>query len=300
MAQNYKKPIHLGLALCPFLDPKTGLKIINNLSDNPDLSTINAAWLKNFSLKENLIARFISWKKTVNLGLLKQKLKEQEINLISYKDKEYPLSLKEIYLPPPFLFYRGNLQQINQNNSLTLAIVGSRKNSSYGALALTKILSPLSQKQRLVIISGLARGIDTLAHEQALKHEIPTIAILGSGLFSDKIYPPENLKLAKRIIQANGLLLSEFPPNCPPKKDNFPRRNRLISGLAKSVLVIEATEKSGALITARFALEQNKDILALPGNIFQSNSKGTNKLIQAGAYPVLNADDLLAWFDFKS
>ena len=150
------------------------------------------------------------------------------------------------------------------------------------------------KNNNLNIISGLAKGIDSLAHKLALENKIKTIAVLGSGL--DIIYPKENSILAKNIIQNNGCIISEFPPNCPPRKHHFPLRNRIISGLSKAVLIIEANNHSGSLITARQALDQNREILAIPGEIFSSQSQGTNYLITLGAKLIQNSDDVLEIF----
>ncbi len=201
-------------------------------------------------------------------------------------DPAYPALLREIYLPPSLLYVRGTLTPADE---WAIAIVGTRKATAYGLQATNKLAGDLAH-QKITIISGLARGIDTAAHQAALTANGRTIAVMGCGL--DIVYPPENAKLAARITE-QGALVSDFPLGTRPEATNFPARNRLISGLARGVLVIEAPAQSGALITTRFALEQNRDVFALPGSIFSRTSDGTNKLIQDGAKLVMSAEDML-------
>ncbi len=201
-------------------------------------------------------------------------------------DPAYPALLREIYLPPSLLYVRGALTAADE---WAISIVGTRKATAYGLQATNKLAGDMAQ-QKITIISGLARGIDTAAHQATLTAGGRTIAVLGCGL--DITYPPENAKLAARIAE-QGALVSDFPLGTKPEASNFPARNRLISGLARGVLVIEAPAQSGALITSRFALDQNRDVFALPGSIFSKASDGTNKLIQAGAKLVMRAEDIL-------
>jgi DNA processing protein len=208
------------------------------------------------------------------------------ITALPLPDPAYPMLLREIYLPPSLLYVRGALTPADE---WAIAIVGTRKATSYGLQATNKLAGDLAQ-QKITIISGLARGIDTVGHQAALTANGRTLAVMGCGL--DIVYPPENAKLAARITE-QGALISDFPLGTRPEASNFPARNRIISGLARGVLVIEAPEKSGALITARFALEQNRDVFALPGSILNKASDGTNKLIQEGAKLVLRAEDIL-------
>ena len=212
----------------------------------------------------------------------------KEIKHVSLIDPAYPLLLKNIYDPPALLYYRGTLIM----QKFTLAIVGSRRMSSYGKRALEQIFEEMAG-QDLTIVSGLAYGIDAYAHQLAIKHRLRTIAVLGSGPDDNSIYPRKHSSLAKEIIQKGGAVMSEFPPGTPGLQYHFPMRNRIISGLSHAVLVIEASEKSGSLITAQFALEQGRSVYALPGSIFCANSKGTNNLIKQGAGLLTNFNDLL-------
>jgi DNA processing protein len=213
---------------------------------------------------------------------------------ISLTGKNYPVLLKQIYNPPAQLYYQGSLLAQEKN---PLAVVGTRKMSAYGQ-ATTKFLVKELVAQGITIISGLALGIDTLAHQTALKAKGKTIAVLGSGL--NRVYPQENKKLAQAIVANGGALVSEYPPETPPSRWTFPARNRIISGLSWGTLVIEAPEKSGALITARFSLDQDREVFAVPGSIYQPNSAGVHKLIKMGAHPVTSPEDILSAFDFKN
>lgn len=198
-----------------------------------------------------------------------------------------PEKLKEIYSAPKQLYYKGDETLMGK---ASIAVVGTRKYSDYGAYLTEKIISELAIFD-IAIISGLAKGIDTIAHKAALKNKLPTIAVLGSG-FMD-IYPKENEKLAEEIAQ-KGLLLSEYSPESPPNRFHFPERNRIVAGLSDAVLVIEAPVKSGALITAKLALEQGKDIFVTPGDIDRRNSSGILQLLQkGGAYPIGSGSDII-------
>jgi DNA processing protein len=232
------------------------------------------------------------WEKLINSGL----------NAVSIDEESYPKLLKEITDPPALLYYRGalpNCSGLLPDSSLNLAFVGSRKMSSYGKQSLELILSTLAN-QKINIISGLAYGIDSASHEIALKIGLKTFAVLGSGIDDESIYPYPNKRLAHQIILAGGGILSEFPPGTKGLAMHFPMRNRIISGLSEGVVIIEANFKSGALITGRLALDQNRDVFAIPGNIFEESSAGTNNLIKLGAKPITNGQDLLMEYQLKS
>ncbi|MFQ5822543.1 MAG: DNA-processing protein DprA [bacterium] len=214
------------------------------------------------------------------------KIKNCGAKLITFWDEEYPENLKHIYDPPAVLFVRGGFKK---EDMYSIAIVGTRQPSNYGKLATEKITTDLARKG-LTIVSGLAYGIDTLAHTYALQAGSRTIAVLGSGV--DVIYPSKNKRLSEKII-SNGALVTEFPMGTDPEWKNFPRRNRIICGLSCGTVVIEAGEKSGALITAAMALEQNREVFAVPGNIDNPKSFGTNELIKQGAKLVNSAEDIL-------
>ena len=217
-----------------------------------------------------------------------------KIEEISINTKEYPQKLQNIYNPPKKLYVLGNIQLLNKSS---IAVVGARKATWYGKKVAFNISEELSCNGK-VIISGLALGIDTYAHLGALKAleknscSVGTIAVLGSGI--DNIYPKENIELAREIIRKNGCIVSEYPVGVGPKKEHFPQRNRIISGLTDGVLVVEASKSSGALITADFALEQGKDVFAIPGDINKLESEGCNELIKDGAVLVTTAKEILS------
>jgi DNA processing protein len=220
-----------------------------------------------------------------------ESLEQHHIDVITLADEGYPHLLKNICDPPVCLYVRGKIL----NDEPCVGVVGSRKASGYGVSVAKKISSELSQ-YHICVISGMARGIDTAAHLGALSVGGRTIAVFGCGL--DIVYPPENKKLMERIIE-NGAVISEYPPGVLPAPHHFPIRNRIVSGMSAGILVVEAGEKSGSLITAQLALEQGRDVYALPGNVISINSKGTNKLIQDGAKLVTSVQDILeevVWF----
>ena len=218
-------------------------------------------------------------------------IEKYNIKFISILDDNYPSLLKTIYNPPPFLFYRGTLQKNDFRR--TLAIVGTRKATNYGKLMTKKIGEKLTSAG-FTIVSGLAFGIDTIAHLSCLERGGRTLAILGTGC--EQIYPPRNKELADRIIE-NGALISEFIPGRKAERWNFPTRNRIISGISLGSFIIEGTKKSGALLTAKFALDQNRDVFALPGDIDKPQAEGSNYLIKLGAKIVTCVNDILEEYD---
>ncbi len=211
---------------------------------------------------------------------------EDKIKIFSFTDKDYPTNLRYIYDPPPTLYIEG---EIIPKDNIAIAIIGSRQGTYYGLRNAENLSFELATKG-ITIISGLARGVDSAAHRGALKAKGRTIAVLGSGL--NVIYPPENKKLADKIAQS-GAIVSEFPLDTPPHRQNFPRRNRIISGLSLGVVVVEAAKRSGALITANFALEQGREVFALPGKIDSFASGGTHNLIKQGAKLIESSEDII-------
>ena len=204
-------------------------------------------------------------------------MEENNIDIICIKDKEYPSLLRKIYSPPICLYIKGNKDILN---NVSISIIGCREASNYGINTAKEFAYNIS-KQDVNIVSGLAKGIDSAAHLGAIKAKQKTVAVLGNGL--DTIYPKENFKLAQDILNSNGAIISEYPLGTAPRKEHFPARNRIISGISNGTLVIEAREKSGTLITVDFALEQGRDVFVVPGNIDSQNSTGTNRLIKQGA-----------------
>lgn len=213
-------------------------------------------------------------------------IKKYNVRVISYSDEEYPENLREIHSPPTILYIKG---KITPEDKFAIAIVGSRNASHYGITTAERLGYELASRG-FTIISGLARGIDAGGHRGALKAKGRTIAVLGSGLAN--VYPPEHMALAEEVAK-NGAVVSEFPMEVVPLKENFPRRNRIISGLSLGVVVVEAARNSGALITADFALEQGRELYAVPGQARAVTSFGTNMLIRQGAKLVESADDII-------
>lgn len=214
-----------------------------------------------------------------------RRLKSACVKLVTFTSVDYPKSLFEITDPPPFIYLKGRLVC----NGPAIAIVGSRKATSYGLMTTARLAEGLAQNG-IIVVSGMARGVDTAAHKGALLGGGGTIGVLGCGV--DKIYPPENRKLFEEMVE-KGALISEFPLGTLPLSENFPRRNRIISGLSRGVLVIEAAENSGSLITAQYALEQGRDVFAVPGNISFASNRGSNRLIKQGAKLVDRIEDIL-------
>lgn len=212
-----------------------------------------------------------------------------EIKKIEISDKNFPAKLKKIPDPPKAIYYKGKLLP----DELCFAVIGTRRYSNYGKEAALKISGDLADSG-ITIISGLAPGIDTFAHLSAVNNNKRTIAVLGTGLDEKNIYPKENISLARKILECGGCLISEYPPGTAGSRFTFPKRNRIISGLSIGILVIEAKEKSGSLITAGYAAKQNKKIYAVPGSIYSLNSKGTNILIKRGAKLADSASDILS------
>ncbi len=245
-----------------------------------------AGELKRAGLDSRSVNAMAALRPRISLDDEMEKLERYKVKVLTCEDPTYPPRLKEIYDYPPVLYVRGNLLP---KDDPYLAVVGTRKPTVYGRQVAEEIVADLVQS-KITIISGLARGIDSIAHRTALDSGGETIAVFASGL--DIVYPADNAKLAQAIME-RGALVSEYPLGIRPKADNFPQRNRIMSGLSLGVLVVEAGERSGALITAHQAVEQNRDVFAIPGSILSPGSKGTNHLIQEGAKLVCNCNDIL-------
>lgn len=216
------------------------------------------------------------------------KLETEGIQVITIKDNSYPQPLRHIADPPFVLYVRGNKDALHGK---CFAIVGTRALTDYGKRSTPHIATDIA-RAGFTIVSGLATGIDTLAHRAALEAGTPTIAVLACGIDDRTIFPQSNLGLVRKIIESGGAIISEYPAGLEAKQFTFPQRNRIISGLSKGVLVVEAAEQSGAMITAKCALDQNRDLFAIPGNIFAKTSQGTNNIIKAGAKLVTCAQDI--------
>ncbi|MAS34491.1 MAG: DNA-protecting protein DprA [Anaerolineaceae bacterium] len=276
----------LGFSLVSGIGPRRLTNLLNYFGDLSAAWRASDAQLHQAGLESGVRANLLHLRATLDLERELERVQSSGAQMVTLGDNDYPAPLKTVPDPPILLYIRGVLLPSDQN---ALAVVGTRKPTHYGLEAANKLSGALA-KQGTTIISGLAHGIDTAAHQGALAANGRTIAVLGTGI--DQVYPADNRKLAQEIV-ANGALISEFPLGTPPEGRNFPRRNRIISGMALGVLVVEAPENSGALITADMAAEQGRDVFAVPGNIFNVASRGANRLIQEGAKLVTSAADIL-------
>ena len=291
-----KKDIYLCIESIKGISVITLNKIIEEVGSVEKIITLSEKDiynLKNISLniKENLV-KYIS---RFNLDEIKERLYKNSIKYICIEDKEYPQKLRNIYNPPLLLFYKGDLSIIN--NSLNIAMVGSRKPTAYGIRWANHISYELSERN-INVISGLALGIDSCCHRGCIKGKGKTIAVLASSL--DNIRPSANMSLANDILADGGLILSEYNVGHIITRGNFPCRNRIISGISDGVIVVEAGQRSGALITADLGLDQGKNIFAVPGDIASDLSKGCHKIIKEGAKLIDNVDDILDEYDNSS
>lgn len=255
-------------------------------------SSLEQAWhagpaeLKAAGLDSRVIDSIVSSRPGISLDVEMEMLERHHVQALTWNDPAYPARLKQIYDVPPLLYVRGTL---TPDDEWAIAVVGTRRATVYGRQVTERLVADLVLN-KITVVSGLAHGIDSVAHRVALENGGRTIAVLGCGL--DLVYPAENTAMAQQIIE-QGALVSEYPLGIKPKAENFPRRNRIMSGLSLGVVVAEAGEGSGALITANLALEQNREVFAVPGSILSPASRGTNRLVQDGAKLVMHTEDIL-------
>jgi DNA processing protein len=282
----------LALTLAPGLGPKRILDAVKQLATPSEIFRLPLTSLEALRLPAHT-AQFIFEGKARQAAEEEwARVSAQGATIITLGCPEYPERLKEIYDPPPVLWLRGAAELLARPS---IAIVGTRHPSPYGS-GIAEMLARDLAVRRLVIVSGMARGIDTCAHKGALAARMPTVAVWGTGI--DVIYPKENKKLAEDILATGGAIVSEVPMGTFPAPQNFPRRNRILSGLSVAVLVVEASENSGTRVTARCAVEQNRDLYAVPGNVTNKNSWTPNTLIKQGAKLVATWEDV--WEDLPS
>ncbi|MFR6022022.1 MAG: DNA-processing protein DprA [Clostridia bacterium] len=286
MEELENKRYWIWLSLIKNLGSKRKLKLLELYKTPEEIYKLTKEELMNINGIGEAIANDIMISKNEEiLNYHIKYMKENNIKIININEREYPQALKEIYDPPISLYVKGNIEKLNNKN---IGIVGCRECTTYGKKSAEYFAYNLS-KQNINIVSGLAKGIDSYAHLGSLNTG-NTIAVLGNGL--DIIYPKENLELANEIIKRGGTIISEYPCGTKPDKMKFPARNRIISGISSGIIVIEAKEKSGTLITVDFALEQGRDVFVVPGNINSINSVGTNDLIKQGARLVTTYEDI--------
>ena len=276
----------VGFSLIPGIGPVRIQRLLDYFGDLALAWLADRRELARAGLDAKTVETVAARRREIDLDGAMAKIERLGLRVLTLADPAYPEPLRHIYGPPPLLYLRGELAAADQ---WAVAVVGTRRATSYGREVAERLAGELA-RAGVTIVSGLAKGIDSQAHRGALAAGGRTIAVLGSG--PDVVYPAENAALARRIVE-QGALVTEHPPGTPPDAANFPARNRIISGLSRGVLVVEAGETSGALITADFALDQGRDVFAVPGNIFWPTSVGTHKLIQQGAKLVRIVDDIL-------
>jgi DNA processing protein len=236
---------------------------------------INLSFLMDLGFRKEKAERILEDQKGINFHQLVKRIENLNVHVLSVDDSEYPSCLGSIPNPPPFIFVRGNLPAFHK----ALGVVGTRQITDYGTMATQKFVSDLVMNG-FIIVSGLALGVDACAHDMAIRNNGITVSVLGSGV--DNIYPSANRGLSERILKSGGAIVSEYPLGTPALQHHFPVRNRIISGLSRGVLIVEGGVKSGALITARYALEQGREVFAIPNNITKIGLSGTNHLIRRG------------------
>ncbi len=255
---------------------------------------MDAKAARSLQWSEELIEEFFLWKKTVSEEQIQSELEKHQIHCVIRGEAAYPPLLEHISDPPFCLFVRGTISDL----SFPLGVVGTRKATPYGKTITQRFVEPLAQAG-MTIVSGLALGIDGLAHESTLKANGRTIAVLGGGVDRSTVHPSTHQKLAEKIIEHGGAVISEYPPGTMPFVYSFPKRNRIIAGMTLGTLVIEAGDKSGSLITAQCALDYNREVFAVPQNITSETSVGVNQLIKMGAKVVTNVQDILDTIEIK-
>lgn len=282
---NEDLPYWLAFRLVPYIGPVRMVRLADHFG------TLAVAWRAGSAdlrrlLDERTVASLLETRSVVSPEAELERLDRLGIQAITLRDDEYPAMLAEIAAPPPVLYIKGTL---TGEDSTAIAIVGTRKMSSYGREVATRIAAGLAA-HGVTVVSGMARGVDSVAHNAALQQGGRTIAVLGSGL--DVIYPAEHRQLAERIA-GSGAVISDFPPGTAPDAQNFPARNRIIAGLSLGTVVVEAPARSGALITVDFALDQGREVFAVPGSVLSAASDGANHLLREGARAVRSAEDIL-------
>jgi DNA processing protein len=284
----------IALNMTPGVGPRVATKLLERFGSPASVFHARRPELESLRLRPETIESII--KREFQDAAVKEleRVKQLGGDVLILDDGSYPNLLREIDDPPITLYVRGAWQECF--DLPCVAVIGSRMCSTYGQNASEMLARDLAERG-ICIVSGLARGIDTAAHRGAIRGNGKTIAVLGTGI--DGVYPRENAKLIHEILDSGGALVSQFPLGTPPLKDNFPYRNRIISGLSLGVLIVEASERSGSLITARLATEQNREVMAVPGNITSGNSYGTNYLIKSGAKLVQQWQDVVAEFPME-
>ena len=292
MAAHEPKLYWIGFNLVKGIGAVRFRNLLNTFGDAETAWNASVEALRAAGLSSRLVENLCQLRVQVNLEQIWERIQAQNIQVLTWEDEEYPRRLKEIEQPPPVLYLRGDLKL---EDDWAVAIVGTRRITAYGRQVAEEVSATLA-RNGVTVVSGLARGVDAVAHQAAVHAGGRTLAVLGSGV--DRIYPPENQRLAEQII-SHGAVISDYPIGTPPEGQNFPPRNRIISGLSLAVIVIEANLDSGAMITATFAAEQGRELFAVPGSILAPQSRGANRLIRDGARLLLDPQEVLEILDLK-
>lgn len=282
------RPFWVALTAFRPFGPKRMARLMRRFPSMERAFNAGASELVEAGIEPEMASRFLQERIHIDPESLYRELEVHGVHVVTLADEIYPPLLKEIYDPPAVLFVRGQLPDPERKH---LAVVGSRNASPYGQRVTEQLIEPAA-RAGVVIVSGLADGVDSIAHDAALRGNGATMAVLGSGVDDESIYPSRNRALASQILAHGGALISELPLRTPPLKPHFPLRNRIIAGLCHGTLIVEAAIKSGSLITARSAADNNRDVYAVPGPIDSPLSEGPNELIKAGATPVTKPEDL--------
>lgn len=285
-----------GLNLLPQFGPGRLMRMANGFENYKQAFEAKKSLLVNAGIEPEVAEKFLALRDEINLEQEQEKLEREGIKILAYNSANYPRLLLEIPKLPVILYYKGTMDQPDE---LCVAVVGTRQITAYGRVAVSQLTEPLVDAG-VVVVSGMAFGVDSAAHEIAIKKGRRTIAVLGGGLDEKSLYPKHHALLAKRIVDAGGALLAEYPIGTPNFKQNFVARNRIISGLCPATLVIECDLQSGTLITAKHALDQNRQLYAVPGPIYSPQSQGPNNLLKMGAKPVTSANDILEDLNLKT
>lgn len=289
---SHDLPYWLGIVRFRKFGARSVARLLSSFKLMQHVFEADVALLVQAGIKPKIATAFVLERQHIDPHAELASLQKEGLHAIPCNDPAYPALLNTIYDPPPVLFVRGHLPKTTRPH---VAIVGSRACTSYGARVVKELCRVVANMQG-VVVSGLAQGIDGYAHQGAMEHGSPTIAVIASGLDSHLIYPAHHRALARNIVESGGAIVSEFPLGTHPLRQHFPFRNRVIAGLCQTTVVVEAAEKSGSLITAQCALESGRDVYSVPGSIFSQASCGTHKLLKEGATPLTSPEDILETF----
>jgi DNA processing protein len=294
---NFDDSLYLhGLNLLPQFGPARLGLLAKRFESFQDAFLASENKLVNAGLDPEIAKIFVAFREKIDLEKETEKLNNEEIKILTFRQESYPKLLLEIPKFPPILYYKGRMET---SDELCIAVVGTRMISNYGRTIIPGLLEPLADAGA-VIVSGMAYGVDSAAHDVAIKKNRRTIAVLGGGLDEKSLYPKHHALLAQQIIDNGGALISEYPIGTPNFKQNFVARNRIISGLCVATVVVECDLQSGTLITAKHALDQNRTVYAVPGPIYSPQSLGPNNLLKMGAKPITSSNDILEDLNLKN